>query len=81
VIRGGELETALWSSFSNFALGGLQAMASDPHQPDLERIYSRRALLRRYAGTEAWDNAFDYTREFNAETPFFADRLGEHQLL
>jgi hypothetical protein len=79
-LHSARLETALWSGFSNLALGDLQAMASDPHQPDLERIYSRWALLRWYAGTEEWDKAFEYTREFNTETPLFADHLGVHLL-
>lgn len=75
-----KLETALWSGFSNLSLGNLQAMASDPHQPDLERIYSRWALLRWYAGKEAWNKALEYTQGFNAETPLFADHLGGHLL-
>jgi glycosyltransferase involved in cell wall biosynthesis len=79
-LRSAGLETALWSGFSNLALGDLQAVASDPNQPELERLYSRWALLRWYAGTEEWDKAFEYTREFHAETPLFADHLGVHLL-
>jgi glycosyltransferase involved in cell wall biosynthesis len=74
------LETALWSGFSNFAIDDLRAMASDPHQSELEMIYSRWALLRWYAGTEAWDKAFEYAWAFNTETPLFANHLGMHLL-
>jgi hypothetical protein len=79
-LHSAELETALWGGFSNFALGDLQAMTSDPHQPDLERLYSRWALMRWYAGTEEWDKALEFTREFNAAMPLFADHLGVHLL-
>jgi glycosyltransferase involved in cell wall biosynthesis len=74
------LETALWSGFSNLALDDLQAMAPDPNQPDLERLYSRWALLRWYAGTEEWDKAFEHIRGFDTETPLFSDHLGVHLL-
>ncbi|EIM65226.1 glycosyltransferase [Desulfobacter postgatei] len=79
-LQSAKLETALWSGFSNLALDDLQAMAFDKYQPDLERIYSRWALLRWYAGTEAWDKAFEYASAFNTETPLFAGHLGVHLL-
>ncbi|WP_289018877.1 glycosyltransferase [Desulfobacter postgatei] len=80
VLHSIRLETALWSGFSNLALNDLQVIESDSQQPDLERIYSRWALLRWYASIEAWDKAVEYTRGGNTQTPLFSDHLGAHLL-
>ena len=53
-------------------------MASDPHQSDLERLYTRWAILRWYAGNEEWYKAFEYARGFDTETILFSNHLGMH---